>query len=38
MTAAFAPVPPLTCDDLLQFKPSLQVYLEHFHPLFPRVN
>ena len=36
MPAAFAPAPQLTCDDLLHLRPSLQAYLERFHPLFPR--
>ena len=36
MSAAFAPAPQLTCDDLLHLRPSLQAHLERFHPLFPR--
>ncbi len=36
MAAVPSPAPQLTCDDLLQLRPSLQAYLERFRPLFPR--
>ena len=36
MAALASPAPQLTCDDLLQIKPSLQAYLDRFRPLFPR--
>ena len=36
MAALVSPVPQLTCDDLLQLRPSLQAHLERFRPLFPR--
>ncbi len=36
MAAVPSPAPQLTCDDLLQLRPTLQAYLERFRPLFPR--
>ena len=36
MAVSLSPVPQLTCDDLLQLKPSLQAHLERFLSLFPR--
>ena len=36
MAAVPSPAPQLTCDDLLQLRPSLQAYLERFRPLFRR--
>ena len=35
MAALSSPAPQLTCDDLLQLRPSLQAYLDRFRPLFP---
>ncbi|MYD91553.1 MAG: hypothetical protein F4Y08_14695 [Caldilineaceae bacterium SB0662_bin_9] len=36
MAADTAPVPQLTCDDLIRLQLSLQAYLDRFRSLFPR--